>query len=101
MAIDLLSGVQIVGSNILADKAYGTKGINNYITGQNAVYAISPKENYTDPWLCDFHTCRLRNLVECFFNKTESFCRVVTRYDKLAVSFVAFIHLAYICILLK
>lgn len=39
--------------------------------------------------------------VECFFNKLKAFRRVATRYDKLASSFLAFVHLAAICILLK
>ena len=32
VAIELLSGVNITGSNILGDKAYGTAAIRNYIT---------------------------------------------------------------------
>lgn len=42
-AVDLLSGVQISGSNILGDKAYGAKRIRDYITEQNAVFTIPPK----------------------------------------------------------
>lgn len=93
-AVDLLSGVQISGSNILGDKAYGAKRIRDYITEQNAVFTIPPRGDCTDPWYCDFHTYKERYLVECFFNKLKVFRRVATRYDKLAVSFVAFIHLA-------
>ena len=100
-AVDLLSGIQISGSNILGDRAYGAKQIRDYITEQNAVFTIPPRGDCTDPWYCDFHTYKERHLVECFFNKLKVFRRVATRYDKLAVSFVAFIHLASICILLK
>jgi len=39
--------------------------------------------------------------VECFFNKLKVFHRVAARYDKLAVSFAAFIYIASICVLLK
>lgn len=39
-AIDLLSGVDISGSNILGDKAYGAKKIREYITEHNAVYTV-------------------------------------------------------------
>lgn len=100
-AVDLLSGVHISGSNILGDKAYGAEAIRKYITEQNAVFTIPPKRGCTEPWHCDFHTYKERHLVECFFNKLKAFRRVATRYDKLAVSFIAFIHLASICILLK
>lgn len=100
-AVDLPSGVQIFESNILVDKACGAKGIRDYITGQNAVYTIPPKENRADPWPCDFHTYKERNLVKCFFNKLKVFRRVAARYDKLAVSFVASFHLTSIFALLK
>lgn len=42
-----------------------------------------------------------RHLVECFFNKLKQFRRVATRYDKLASSFLAFVYVAAIAILLK
>ncbi len=100
-AIDLLSGVDISGSNILGDKVYGAKKIREYINEQNAVYTISPREKFDTPWYCDFHTYKERHLVECFFNNLKAFRRVATRYDKLASSFLAFVHLSDICILLK
>ena len=100
-AIDLLSEVNISGSNILGDKAYGTKSIHTYITEQRASYTIPPKSNVIEPWFCDFHTYKERHLIECFFNKLKVFRRVATRYDKLAASFLAFVHLASIWILLK
>ena len=100
-AIDLLSELEIEGSNILGDKAYGSQKIRDYIIEQKASYTIPPRENCADPWPCDFHTYKERHLVECFFNKLKVFRRVATRYDKLAVSFLAFVHLASIWILLK
>lgn len=42
-----------------------------------------------------------RHLVECFFNKIKAFRRVATRYDKLATSFLAFVHVASIWLLSK
>lgn len=80
-AIDLLSEVNISGSNILGDKAYGTKSIRTYITEQRASYTIPPKSNVIEPWFCDFHTYKERHLIECFFNKLKVFRRVATRYD--------------------
>ena len=53
----------------------------------------------------DFNVEMLSNLHymsrTSFFNKLKVFRRVATRYDKLAVSFLAFVHLASIWILLK
>ena len=96
-----MSGVEIAGSNILADKAYGSEQIRGYIIAQGAAYTIPPKGNMANPWACDFHTYKERHLVECFFNKLKAFRRVATRYDKLAASFFAFVLLAAIWLLAK
>lgn len=101
VAVELLSGVNITKSNILGDKAYGTVAIRNYITEQDAQYTIPPRENNPNPWHCDFWLYKERHLVECFFNKIKAFRRVATRYDKLATSFLAFVYVASICVLLK
>ena len=37
---------------------------------------------------------RLRNRIERCFNKLKHFRRIATRYDRRAVHFLAFIHLA-------
>ncbi len=57
-AIDLLSEVNISSSNILGDKAYGTKSIRAYIAEQGASYTIPSKSNVVEPWFCDFHGWR-------------------------------------------
>lgn len=101
MAINVLSGLDISGSNILADKAYGTFEIREYITEQNAEYTIPPKSNAAAPWFCDYWLYKERHLVECFFNKIKAFRRVATRYDKLASSFMAFVYIASIWLLAK
>ena len=100
-AVPLLSRINIEGSNILGDKAYGAKVIRDYIDLQNAAYTIPPKSDINVPWPVDWHTYKERHLIECFFQKLKWFRRVFTRYDKLDVSFVAFVHIAAIAILLK
>jgi len=100
-AIKTLSELEIAGSNILGDKAYGTAEIKKYITEHNAEYTIPPRENNPDPWFCDFWLYKERHLVECFFNKIKAFRRVATRYDKLASSFLAFVYVASIFLLSK
>ncbi|WP_405366635.1 transposase [Ruminobacter sp.] len=62
-AIDLLAELEIAGSNILADKAYGSQTIREYITEQKASYTIPPRENCANPWPCDFYTYKERHLV--------------------------------------
>ena len=44
-AIELMGLTDITGSNLLGDKAYGTKEILTYIKEHNAVVVIPPKSN--------------------------------------------------------
>ena len=93
--------MDIKGSNILGDKAYGSKKIREYITENGAVYTIPPKSNTKEPWDCDYYLYKERHLVECFFQKIKWFRRIATRYDTLDVTFLSFVYLASIMILLK
>ena len=99
-AVELLEKVEISGSNVLADRAYGAKTIRAYISEQGASYVIPPQSNVSDPWPVDWWLYKERHLVECFFQKLKWFRRVATRYDKLDASFLAFVYLASIAILL-
>ena len=95
-ALDLLSKVNIEGSNILADKAYGSLKIREYITFQKASYTIPPKSNAKEQWEYDKWLYIERHLIECFFNKIKHFRKLATRYDKLATSFLTFINFVQI-----
>ena len=100
-AVSLLNQISIEGSNILGDKAYGAKAILDYIDSQGASYTIPPRSDVSEPWSVDWHTYKERHLVECFFQKLKWFRRVFTRFDKLDASFLAFVYIASIAILLK
>ena len=82
-AILFLSQINIQGSNILGDKAYGAKAIRECIDAQEASYTISPQEDINMTWPVDWHTYKERHLVECFFQKLKWFRRIFMRYDKL------------------
>ncbi|WP_298033689.1 IS5 family transposase [uncultured Desulfovibrio sp.] len=100
-AIALLQSHDITGSNILGDKAYGARAIREYITAQNATYTIPAKSCAAAPWPLDRHVYKERHLIECFFQKLKWFRRISTRYDKLDSSFLAFVYIGAISILLK
>ena len=97
-AIELMNKTDIAGSNLLGDKAYGTKEILAYISEHGATVVIPPKSNAKDPWPVDYCLYKERHLVECFFQKIKWFRRVATRYDKLDRSFLAFVYMATIMI---
>ena len=100
-AVELLEKIDITGSNILGDKAYGSKEIRTYIDENGACYTIPPQSNVTAPWPADWRLYKERHLAECFFQKIKWFRRAAARSDKLASSFLAFVFLASISILLK
>lgn len=53
-AIPLLSKLEIRESNILADRAYGTKEIRDFIIKHDANYTIPTKGSNPNPRYCDF-----------------------------------------------
>lgn len=95
MAIALLEEVDIQGSNVIGDKGYCNKAILTYINERGANCVIVPENPI------DWHLYKERHLIECFFNKMKQFRRVCTRYDKLSTSFLSFVYLASISILLR
>ena len=94
--IELMDITDIAGSNLLGDKAYGTKGILAYIEEHKATVVIPPKSNVKDPWAVDYYLYKDCHLVECSFQKVKWFRWVTTRYDKLDKSFFAFVYMAAI-----
>ena len=52
------------------------------------------------PWPVDWWLYKERQLVECFFQKLKWFHGIAARYDKLDASFLAFVYIAAIAILL-
>ena len=57
---------------------------------------VPPLAHRRQPWPYDRELYRRRNLVERFCRRLKRFRRIATRYDKLDVVFLAFIHLAVI-----
>ena len=98
--MELLENVELCGSNVLADRAYGARSIREYISEHGANYVIPPQSNISNPWPVDWYLYKERHLIECFFQKIKWFRRIATRYDKLDASFFAFVYLAAIAILL-
>jgi transposase len=86
---------------LLADRGYDADWIRALANQQGAWANIPPKRNRKDPICFSPYLYRARNLVERFFNKIKQCRRIATRYDKLAVNYLAFIKLAAIRIWLR
>lgn len=94
MAQDLLEPFIHENSSVLADRAFDTDAIIEYIASKMATAVIPPKKNRTIQREYDKETYRSRNQIERFFNKLKHFRRIATRYDKLLTSFLALLQLA-------
>ena len=79
---------------VLADKAYDADRIRELIQSQGAAPNIPPRSNRRWKPCFSKRLYRERNLIERFFSKLKHFQRLATRYDKLAVNFLAMIQLA-------
>lgn len=79
---------------IVADRGYDSDAFVETITAQGGQAVIPPRSNRLNPRTFDRHLYRDRNLIERFFARIKHFRRIATRYDKLAKSFLSFVHLA-------
>jgi transposase len=79
---------------VVADKGYDSNAFVESITAQGSEPVIPTRSNRLNPRTFDRHIYKSRHLIECFFNRIKQFRRIATRYDKLATSFLSFVHLA-------
>ena len=82
------------GQAVVADKGYDSDAFVETIRAQGCQAVIPPRSNRLNPRAFDRHIYKDRNLIERFFCRIKQFRRIATRYDKLAQSFLSFVHLA-------
>ena len=86
-AIPLLTGIETEA--VIADKAYESNRILDFIREQGAAAVIPPKGNRRDPWEYDRELYRTRNLIERAFNKLKQWRRLATRYYRKSLYFLS------------
>ena len=79
---------------LLADKGYDSDAVRDDIEARGGKPVIPTKSNRKVQRPVDPAAYALRNRIERFFNKLKQFRRFATRYDRRAIHFLAFIHLA-------
>ena len=75
------------------DKAYDCDDIRRFLENQGIEAVIPPRSNRKMLFPYDKKKYRMRQKVERFFGRIKEFRRIATRYDKLAKTFMAFVHL--------
>ena len=71
VAYELLEHVDVSGSIVMADKAYGAADFRIKIEESGATYCIPPKSNTAEPWEVDWWQYKERSRVECFFPEDQ------------------------------
>ncbi|MBU6119428.1 IS5 family transposase [Hymenobacter sp. PAMC29290] len=90
-ALPLLADLQ--PGKVLADTAYDSDATRAYCTEKGIEAVIPSHPNRVEPLAMDEETYRDRNKVERFFGRLKQYRRLATRYEKTAVSFLAFWHI--------
>lgn len=78
---------------LLADRGYDADAVRTDLEERGAVAIIPTKKNRRVQIEIDRAIYALRNRIERCFNRLKNARRVATRYDKLAETFSAFVHL--------
>ncbi len=86
---------------VLADRAHDNNDLRQTIASMNAQAVIPSTRSCKVPIPHDAAIYKLRNRIERCFNKLKHFRRFATRYDRHADYFLAFIHVAAICLWLR
>ena len=77
---------------VIADKGYDAEAFVQVVRERGAIPVIPPRSNRKTPREYDAHLYKERHLVECFINKIKHYRRIFSRYDKLARTYLGFLH---------
>ena len=86
----VLAGMALVW---MATTAQAQSIIRRFLEHQGIEAAIFPRAVRKKLFPYDKKKYRMRQRVERFFGRIKEFRRIATRYDKLAKTFMAFVHL--------
>lgn len=82
---------------VAGDKAYSTSEVRNWLTPREIAAVIPYRDNEAGPRTYDRDAYRERPIIERTINRLKRYRRIATRYEKLAVTYLAMLTLA--CIL--
>ena len=94
MAPELIEAARGRFDRLIADRGYDSNAIRAAIQEQGAEVVIPATRSRKAPIPYDREAYRARNLVERLWCRLKDWRRIATRYDKTAISFLGFLHLA-------
>lgn len=89
------------GKRVVADKGYDSDAFRQSIRTRGSTPCIPPRQHRKDPVRWHRGWYRKRHQVENFFQRIKRLRRAATRYEKLALHFLGFLHLAAVLDWLK
>src|ERR1700679_3296438 len=84
------------GLPLLMDRAYEGDETRQLVLSLGMVPVVPPKSNRIDPWEYDRALYKKRNEIERLFRRLKGFRRIFSRFEKLDVLFLGFLHFALI-----
>ncbi len=84
------------GGHLVMDRAYEGNETRQLALDLGLEPVVPPHPLRTTPWLYNKAIYRRRNEIERLFRRLKGFRRIFSRFDKLDVMFVGFIHFALI-----
>jgi transposase len=82
--------------HLIMDRAYEGDETRQLALDLGFIPVVPPKSSRLNPWNYDRAMYAKRNEVERLFRRLKGFRRVFSRFEKLDVMFMAFIHFALI-----
>ena len=82
--------------HLLMDRAYEGNETRQLALDLGFEPVVQPKSNRVEPWQYNREMYKRRNEIERLFRRLKGFRRIFSRYEKLDVMFIGFIHFALI-----
>jgi transposase len=78
------------------DRAYEDNQTRQLALDLGLIPVVPPRTNRIEPWEYDRALYKKRNEIERLFRRLKGFRRIFSRFEKLDVVFLAFVHFALI-----
>ena len=103
-ASDTIEGRKLLGGigplpaplHLIMDRAYEDNETLQLALDFGFIPVVPPRPQRLEPWQYDKAMYRRRNEIERLFRRLKGFRRIFSRFDKLDVVFLAFLHFALI-----
>jgi transposase len=82
--------------HLLMDRAYEGNETRQLALDLGFIPVVPPKSNRIESWEYDREMYKRRNEIERLFRRLKGFRRIFSRFEKLDVMFMAFIHFALV-----